>query len=123
MKARVFKYPCFHRLAGKEGITDADLREVVNQLEASHFNADLGGGVYKMRVARAGKGKAGGCRVVVYFKNEFRTFFVYGFAKSNRANIDERELREFKIDAKDQFNLTDEQIEIHLKNGTLIEVI
>jgi len=58
----------------------------------------------------------------VYFRNAFRTFFVYGFAKSDRGNIDEKELRAFKNDAKDQFALTDEQIEARLKKGTLIEI-
>ncbi|WP_461256840.1 type II toxin-antitoxin system RelE/ParE family toxin [Treponema sp. R80B11-R83G3] len=84
---------------------------------------DLGGNVYKVRVARPGKGKTGGYRVIVYFRNKFRTFFVYGFAKSDRGNIDERELRAFKVDAKDQFALTDEQINARLKKGTLIEVL
>jgi len=120
---RVFKYPRFSRFSGKEGITDAELCEVVNQLEAGQADADLGSGVYKVRVARPGEGKSGGHRVIVYFKNEFRTFFTYGFSKSDRDNIDEGELKAFKIDAKDQFSLTDEQIKIRLANGTLIEIL
>jgi hypothetical protein len=116
---RVFKYPRFNRFASKEGITDTELQEMVNQLEKGQADADMGGSVYKVRVARPGKGKVSGYRVIVYFRNKFRTFFVYGFAKSDRDNIDERELRAFKIDAKDQFALTDEQIKARLKNGTL----
>jgi len=96
---------------------------MVNQLEAEQFDADLGGGVYKIRVARSGEGKANGYRVIVYFRNKFRIFFVYGFAKSNRSNIDEGELKAFKVDAKDQFALTDDQICVRLKNGTLIEIL
>jgi hypothetical protein len=119
---RVFKYPRFNRFASKEGIKDTELQEMVNQLEAEQADADLGGNVYKVRVARAGEGKSGGYRVIVYFRNKFRTFFVYGFAKSDRSNIDEKELRAFKSDAKDQFALTDEQIAARLKNGTLFEV-
>jgi len=120
---RVFKYPRFNRFTSKEGIIDAELQEMVNQLEAKQADADLGGGVYKVRLARSGEGKSGGYRVIVYFKNKFRTFFVYGFTKSDRNNIDEKELKAFKVDAKDQFALTDEQIGIRLKNGTLIEVL
>ena len=119
---RIFKNPRFSRFAGKEGINDDELREMVKQLEAGQADADLGGGVYKIRLARAGEGKAGGYRVIVYFRNEFRTFFVYGFAKSVRDNINEGELKAFKADAKDQFSLTDEQIKARLKNGTLIEI-
>jgi hypothetical protein len=56
----------------------------------------LGGEVYKARAARRpGEGKSGGYRVVVFFRSEERTFFVYGFAKSGKANIDQGELRAF----------------------------
>jgi len=59
----------------------------------------------------------------VFFRCEERTFFVYGFAKSTRGNIEKGELHAFKSDAKEQFALTDKQIEAWLKNKTLIEVI
>ena len=55
--------------------------------EAGQADADLGGGVYKVRVARSGEGKAVGYRVIVFFKSEERTFFVYGFAKSDRGSL------------------------------------
>jgi hypothetical protein len=59
----------------------------------------------------------------VFFKSGFRTVFVYGFTKSDRGNIDHGELRAFKNDAKEQLNLTDEQLEKWLRNRTLIEVL
>jgi len=122
-KVRVFKYPRFSRFAGKEGITDDELRDIVGRLEEGQADADLGGGVFKVRLARPGEGKSGGYRVIVYFKNEFRTFFVYGFPKSDRDNIDKRELKMFKVDAKEDFALTEDQIKSWLKRGTLIEII
>ena len=120
---RVFKYTRFHRFADKEGITDAELREIVNKLEVGQSDADLGGGVYKVRLARSGEGKSGGYRVVVYFRNKFRTFFVYGFTKSDRGNIDKGELKAFKADAREDFDLTDDQIKAWLERGTLIEIL
>ena len=42
-KGRVFKYPRFSRFASKEGITDHELLEVVDQLEAEQADANLGG--------------------------------------------------------------------------------
>ncbi|MDR1863561.1 MAG: type II toxin-antitoxin system RelE/ParE family toxin, partial [Treponema sp.] len=90
---RTFKNTWFARFAQKEGISDDELKGIVNQLEAGRSDADLGGGVYKVRHARPGEGKSGGYRIIVYFKNEFRSFFVYGFEKSARADIDEGELR------------------------------
>jgi len=119
---RIFKYPRFNKFAYKEGITDDELREAASQLEAGKAYADLGGNVYKVRLARQGEGKSGGYRVIVYFKNEFRTFFVYGFSKADRDNITEKELKAFKLDAKEDFALTDAQIQAWLDRGTLIEI-
>jgi hypothetical protein len=124
---RVFKTTWFARFAGKEGITDDELRETANRLESGQASphggdADLGGGVYKVRVARPDESKAGGYRAIVFFRSEERTFFVYGFAKSDRDNIDQGELREFKKKAKVGFSLTDEQIRDRLRDRTLFEV-
>ena len=47
---------------------------------------------------------------------------MYGFAKSDRANITEKELQAFKERAKDSFSLTDIQLGERIKQRTLIEV-
>jgi hypothetical protein len=119
---RIFKNTWFTRFANKEGISDTELKETVDRLESGQADADLGGDVYKMRIARQGEGKSGGYRVIVFFRSEERTFFVYGFAKSDKENIDRGELQGFKIDAKYQLALTDEQIDIWLKKKRIIEV-
>jgi hypothetical protein len=118
----VFKYPRFSHFADKEGITDNELLEIVNQLDEDQADANLGGDVYKVRVARQGEGKSGGYRVIVYFRNEFRTFFVYDFPKSDRENISGKELKAFKEGAKKRFSLTEEQIEERLRNRIFIEI-
>jgi hypothetical protein len=120
---RVFKNKCFHRFANKEGITDSELKKVVKLLENGQFYADLGGGVYKMEIARKSEGKHGGYRSIVIFKSEFRTFFIYGFPKSKRDNISEKELKVFKGKAKDNLSFTDEQISQLLKNEMFIEIL
>ena len=122
-EVRVFKYTRFSRFASKEGITDHELLGVVDQLEAEQADSNLGGDVYKVRIARQGKGKSGGHRVIVYFRNEHRTFFSYGFSKNDKGNISEKELKVFKEDAKLQFSFTEEQIKVALQKGTLIEII
>jgi hypothetical protein len=119
---RIFKNTWFTRFAEKEGITDGELQELVNQLETGQADANLGGDVYKVRVARQGEGKSGGYRVIVYYRNEFRTFFVYSFLKSDRDNINEKELKLFKRNARNLFLLTDKQIEVRLRNRTFIEI-
>ena len=97
---RIFKNTWFTRFADKEGITDSELRDLADQLEAGQADANLGGDVYKIRIARHREGKSGGYRVIVFFKSEEKTFYVYGFAKSDRENIDRKERSDYKELAK-----------------------
>ena len=46
-KVRVFKYTRFNRFASKEGITDHELLEVVEQLEGDQADANLGGNAFQ----------------------------------------------------------------------------
>jgi hypothetical protein len=119
---RIFKNTWFSRFAAKEGVGDDELKELVERLEQGEAEADLGGGVYKQRVARNGSGKSGGYRVIVYFKSGHRTFFVYGFAKSDRENIRPADLKGFKEAAKIDLGLTDEQLEMRLRAGAFKEI-
>ena len=119
---RIFKNTWFNRFADKEGISDDELVEAVNLLEAGQAT-DLGGGVYKMRLARPGEGKRGGYRVIVFFRSEERTFFEYGFTKSDMGNINKRQLRVFKKKARINLKLTEEEIRNELRKRDLIEVL
>jgi hypothetical protein len=120
---RVFKNRWFARFARKEGIEDGELKAIVNDsLEAGQAEANLGGGVYKIRVARPGEGKSGGYRVIVYFRSGERTFYVYGFAKATIGNIDQKELRKFKENSRRMQALTEAQIAALLTDGTLCEI-
>ena len=119
---RVFKNTWFARFARKEDISDEELRDIVKQLEAGQADVDYGGDVYKMRVARPGEGKSGGYRVIVFFRSEDKTFYVYGFAKSDRDNIDQKEKGDYKELAKKYLNLSDEMIDRAVKSGKFIEI-
>ncbi|MDR1839900.1 MAG: type II toxin-antitoxin system RelE/ParE family toxin [Treponema sp.] len=119
---RIFKNTWFSRFARKENITDEELRELVNQLEGGQAGSDLGGGVFKVRLARSGEGKSVGYRIIIFFKIGERSFFHYGFAKAARDNISKGELKVMKKQAKKHFAQSDEQIEKQLANGTLIEI-
>ena len=119
---RIFKTSWFTRFAGAEGITDGELREMVNRLEAGRADADLGGGVYKIRLARPGEGKSGGYRVIVFFRSEERTFYEYGFAKSDKANISRKELKLLKETAKKYFSMTPDQLRERIEWGKFVEL-
>ena len=120
---RIFKNTWFSRFADREGITDDELREAVNRLEKEQTSSDLGGGVFKVRVARSGEGKSGGYRVIVFFKSEKRTFYHYAYSKSDRANINEKELWTFKQLARKYLSMSEEDLVKALKVREFIEII
>jgi hypothetical protein len=119
---RVFKNSWFSRFAEKEAISDEELRAIVDQLEQGQADADLGGHVYKQRIARSGEGKSGGYRIIVFFRSGDKTFFQYGFSKSKRDNISGKKLRNYKIVAKAYLAMTEEQLKAALKAGEFIEI-
>ena len=106
----------------KEGITDALLLDAVARARKAQIDADLGGEVIKQRIARPGHGKLKGYRAIILFRRGARAFFVYGFAKSQRANIDTREEEQFKEAAKHVLALTEKQLAELLKRGDFTEV-
>ena len=113
----------FARFADREGITDGELKEAVNQLEQGQAYADLGSGVYKVRIARPGEGKSEAYRVIVFFKSEKRTFYHYAYSKSDRANINEKELWTFKQLAKKNLAMSDGELAEALKAREFIEIL
>lgn len=83
---------------------------------------DLGGGVIKQRIARAGHGKSGGYRTIIFFRRSELAVFAYGFAKSERENIDSDEEKQFKEAAHHVLRLAEKQIAELTKNGDFVEV-
>jgi hypothetical protein len=75
------------RFARKAVLDDGARCRAVADAERGLIDADLGGGAIKQRIARRGQGKSGGFRVVILYRRGSRAFFVYGFAKNERANI------------------------------------
>jgi hypothetical protein len=119
---RIFKNAWFERFARKQKIPAAMLREAVQRAEQGLIDADLGGGVIKQRVARSGQGRSGGYRTLILYRQAHRAFFVYGFAKSDQANINAAEEAAFKKAAHHVLNLTDEQIATLIRNKQFWEV-
>jgi hypothetical protein len=119
---RIFQTKPFARFAAKEGIVDAVLRDAIRRAEAGLIDADLGGGVIKQRLARQGQGKSGGFRSILLFRRGTKAFFVYGFAKNDRDNIDRQELKAFRLLADQMLAMDDGAIEMAMKNGTIMEI-
>jgi hypothetical protein len=119
---RIFKTKLFARFARRERINDDALREAVERVEKGLVDADLGGGVIKQRIARQGQGRSGGYRVLLAFRDKERTVFVYGFAKSDRDNIDDQELAVVRVVSASWLAADAKMLGLALAQGLLIEV-
>ena len=119
---RVFKNAWFERFARKQGIADQALLDAIERVERGLVDADLGGGVIMQRVARPGQGKSGGFRTIILYRTEERAFFMYGFSKSDRDNIDDDEEAEFKTAAEHVLGLSEEQLAKLIDAGQFTEV-
>jgi hypothetical protein len=120
---RIFKSKWFAKFAAKNGIGDGALRMAVAEIEAGNFSADLGGNVYKQRVARQGQGKRGGYRTIVLFKQGEKAFFVSGYAKSKLDTIEDDDLGLFRMLARKYLCETEDQINGQIEDGSLVEII
>ena len=78
---RVFKTRAFDRWA-KKLIPDCLLCLAARDIEAGRFEADLGHGLCKKRIAVAGRGKRGGLRALVAKRHAGAVFFVAGREKN-----------------------------------------
>jgi hypothetical protein len=119
---RLFKLKGFARFQRKERISDASPRKAMGAVEEGLIDADLGGGLVKQRLARAGQGKSGGYRTVIAIKRGDRAVFLYGFAKNERSNIDADELAASRRLAQGFLGLTAQQIATLIADNELVEV-
>lgn len=119
---RIFKNKAFNKWAAREGLKDNALRAAVDEIACGLVDADLGGYVMKKRVALGGHGKSGGARTLVVYQLGKRAFFVYGFAKNTRANINAVELRALKYLARELLSYSDEVLQQAVEYGELVEV-
>jgi hypothetical protein len=122
-RLRVFKNRWFAKFARKNSLRDDVLMAAALAIETGNFDADLGGHVYKQRVARRGQGKRGGYRTIVLLKQGERAFFVYGFAKNKLDNIKADEIADYKDLAAGYMSASDEQISKWVKDSALIEIV
>ena len=119
---RVFKTRSFQRFARKEKIGDSPLRDAISRAQGGFVDADLGSGVIKQRVARPGQGRSGGYRTLIAFRSQLRSVFLFGFAKSERDNIEDHELKKLRQAADEMLNWSDAQVDKMLLNGGWTEI-
>ena len=121
-EVRLFKTKWFMRYARQERIDDHGLCDAIERAERGLVDADLGGGIIKQRVARTGQGRSGGYRLLIAYRSGKRAVFLYGFAKSERGNIEADELETLKEIGAAWLEAKKERLEYAIKEGILREV-
>ncbi len=64
------------KMAAKEGLTDAVLVTAIEEINAGLVEANLGGEVYKKRIAMPGRGKRGSSRTILAFRQNDKAYFI-----------------------------------------------
>ncbi|MCH8221343.1 MAG: type II toxin-antitoxin system RelE/ParE family toxin [Proteobacteria bacterium] len=119
---RVFKTKAFDRWATDEGLIDQVLWSAVDEMKSGLLGDSLGGNVYKKRMRFFGRGKRGSARILIAFRSRESAFFIFGFAKNERANINSKELKALKLLAKEMLGLANRALKKAIAAGELIEV-
>jgi len=112
---RIFKTAWFSKAARKARIDDEALCRAIAEARVGQAD-NLGGGVFKKRLDRNRS------RSIVVAKGGHRWVYAYLFAKKDRANIDDDELRAFRKLADLYAGKTDVEIGKELKAKELVEI-
>jgi hypothetical protein len=112
---RTFKTAWFSRAARKARITDAELCEAIQEVRKGQAD-DLGGGIFKKRLNKNMH------RSIILARGGQYWIYEYLFAKKDRANIEDSELKDFRILAKAYAGLTEDQLARLLKDTDLTEI-
>jgi hypothetical protein len=119
---RVFMTRHFSRWLGKTDLSVEALCRSVEEMERGLIDANLGGGIIKKRVALPGRGKRGSARTLVATNSANRWFFVFGFEKNDRDNINAKELSALKALASDLLRLGVPELTAAVAAKTLQEI-
>jgi len=118
----IYKTRHFSRWAHKSSLSDDLLCRAVEEMMNGLIDADLGGGVFKKRIALPGRGKSGSARTLLATNRDDRWIFMFGFDKNERANRSDKERDALRMAAKDVLGLTERQLQESVNDGVLLEV-
>lgn len=118
----IYKTRWFDRWARKQGLATSSICKAVAEMGHGLFDADLGGGRFKKRIARPGEGKSSGFRTLLATNKGDRWIFVFGFPKNARSNVEPDEEEALKKLAMHLLGLTSHAISQAQQAGELIEV-
>ncbi|GGO67741.1 type II toxin-antitoxin system RelE/ParE family toxin [Bowmanella pacifica] len=118
----IYKTKEFMSLTKKESLSDDALIDACKEMADGLYDADLGGNVYKKRIATGSRGKSAGYRTIIGATIGSRYFFLYAFAKKAKANINAKERLALKELAKEFLGFTPAELDKLVKDGELLIV-
>ncbi|MBJ6748966.1 type II toxin-antitoxin system RelE/ParE family toxin [Geomonas anaerohicana] len=119
---RILATKWFAKFAKKNSLDEALLVNAIGEVEKGNVDADLGCGLIKKRIARAGGGKRAGYRTIIAYRKGSRAIFLYGFSKSAADNVDEEDLRTLKKLAAIYGAFSEDRLSEAIIEGALLEV-
>ena len=119
---RILKTRTFNRWLRKTLLTDTALLKAIDEMEQGLVDADLGGDVYKKRVALPGRGKSGSSRTLIATNRQDRWFFMFGFEKNDKENITQAELAYLQEVAQIFLGYSSDELQLAIAKGEFLEV-
>lgn len=119
---RVFKTRHFRRWMRKTELSDLVLCKAVAEMAQGLIEADMGGSVVKKRIALPGRGKCGSARTLIATNKGNRWFFLFGFEKNERANVNTKELEALQSIATDLLKHTTAELDALVASNYLQEI-
>ena len=119
---RILKTRTFNRWLRKTLLTDTALLKAIDEMEQGLVGADLGGNVYKKRVALPGRGKSGSTRTLIATNRQDRWFFMFGFEKNDKENITQAELAYLQEVAQIFLGYSNDELQLAIDKGEFLEV-
>ena len=119
---RILKTRTFDRWLRNTLLSNTALLKAIAGMERGLVDADLGGNVYKKRVALPGRGKSGSTRTRIATTREDRWIFMYGFEKNERENITQAELAYLQGIAQIFLTYSSDELQLAIAKGEFLEV-
>lgn len=122
-----YKVKKFSNEAKKDKVSDGLLSETLDDFLAMEKNGQqkfsLGAGLYKLRLAaKEGRGKSGGSRSILAFKNDIRVVWLHLFSKNEKGNVSITELKKLKLLSNILLETSNDRIAQLIELGELYEV-
>jgi hypothetical protein len=123
MRTKALKNHQFVRWAKSEQLTDQALCIAIREIERGLVDAKLGCFLLKKRISKGHKGKSGGLRTIIAYRQEHRLVFLFGFAKREKANIDQTEKQALLELGNVYMAMSENDLNEAIRTGKLLEVM